>query len=479
MLFTPRVASNVTFTYDKNGNILAKREYGFTLMPMERMLCEAEAPVVHKYRYEGDKLLSLDGEECAYNDLGCPTTYLGKALSWNESGKMTSFAIDADTTATFAYDIMGKRISKQVGEAEAITFTYDGNGNLLSQSNGVKFLYDHAGIMGMTYGGNTYLYRKNIQGDVIALLNAEGKVIATYKYDAWGNHTVKVEEALDSGNFWQYNEVANLNPIRYRSYYYDTETGLYYLQARYYDPVACRFISRDDYSYLDPETVNGLNLFAYCGNNPVMCYDPSGHKTKWWQWALFAVGVALVTVAAGLAIFATGGAAAFGVGALIGSLSVGAAGAVVGGAIGYATGGVDGILGGALAGFGIGAIIGFVVGGLVGYSAATTPATKVHSVYISKTDDAVTYVGRTNNISRRAAEHAMNGKGVVPQEVARKLTLEQARGLEQALINKYGMIKNGGTLINKINSIAATNPIYAKAVAWGKRYLLRHFWKFL
>ena len=98
-----------------------------------------------------------------------------------------------------------------------------------------------------------------------------------------------------------------------------------------------------------------------------MYYDPSGHEPKWWQWALFGVGVALVAVAAGMAIIGTGGVAAFGMGALIGSLSIGAVGAVAGGAIGYAVDGVDGILGGALAGFGIGVIIGFAVGGSVSY----------------------------------------------------------------------------------------------------------------
>ena len=328
---------------------------------MERMLCEAETPVVHTYRYDGDKLLSLDGAECIYDNMGCPTVYLGKALAWNESGKLTSFAIDADTTATFAYDIMGKRISKQVGAAAAITFTYDGNGNLLSQSNGVKFLYDHAGIMGMTYGGNTYLYRKNIQGDVTALLNAEGKVIATYKYDAWGNHTVKVEEALDSGNFWQYNEVANLNPIRYRSYYYDTETGLYYLPARYYDPVACRFISRDDHSYLDPETVNGLNLFAYCGNDPVNKYDPTGH---------FLISTAVL------------------IGAIVGAVIGATAGGIVAynvakdsGAEGWELFGwtVTGILGGGVIGAAIGAAVGYGVGYLAGGTYASGLSAKAVS----------------------------------------------------------------------------------------------------
>lgn len=99
--------------------------------------------------------------------------------------------------------------------------------------------------------------------------------IATYHYDAWGNHKV-----LDAN----YNEITDtshighINPIRYRGYYYDSETGLYYCNARYYDPTTGRFISADDISYLDPETINGLNLFSYCGNNPVMNVDPSGHS---------------------------------------------------------------------------------------------------------------------------------------------------------------------------------------------------------
>ena len=77
------------------------------------------------------------------------------------------------------------------------------------------------------------------------------------------------------------NNVATLNPFRYRSYYFDEETGLYYLQSRYYDPELGRFISADSIEYLDPETLGGLNLYAYCGNNPVMGIDPNGNA--WWN----------------------------------------------------------------------------------------------------------------------------------------------------------------------------------------------------
>ena len=90
-----------------------------------------------------------------------------------------------------------------------------------------------------------------------------------YKYDAWGKCQTTV---VDSNA----NDIATLNPFRYRSYYFDTETGFYFLKTRYYDPEIGRFMTIDDISYLDPDSINGLNLYAYCGNNPVMGYDPNG-----------------------------------------------------------------------------------------------------------------------------------------------------------------------------------------------------------
>ena len=92
-----------------------------------------------------------------------------------------------------------------------------------------------------------------------------------YKYDAWGKCQTTVVDSTAT-------EIASLNPFRYRSYYYDTETKLYFLKTRYYDPEIGRFITIDDIGYLDPESINGLNLYAYCGDNPVMNFDPSGHS---------------------------------------------------------------------------------------------------------------------------------------------------------------------------------------------------------
>ena len=133
----------------------------------------------------------------------------------------------------------------------------------------MEFLYDHTGVFAVKHNNATYFYRKNAQNDIIALLDNTGNVVVKYNYDAWG----KCQTTIVDSNA---TEIATLNPFRYRSYYYDTETGFYFLKTRYYDPEIGRFMTIDDISYLDPESINGLNLYAYCGNNPVMNIDPIG-----------------------------------------------------------------------------------------------------------------------------------------------------------------------------------------------------------
>ena len=110
---------------------------------------------------------------------------------------------------------------------------------------------------------NTYYYILNAQGDVVKLIAPSGNVYAEYSYDAWGN-------ILDSTG-----SLRNTNPLRYRGYYFDKETGFYYLQSRYYDPAVRRFLNADSYSSTGQGFL-GFNMFAYCNNNPVNCVDPSG-----------------------------------------------------------------------------------------------------------------------------------------------------------------------------------------------------------
>ena len=112
---------------------------------------------------------------------------------------------------------------------------------------------------------NTYYYILNAQGDVVKLIAPSGNVYAEYSYDAWGN-------ILDSTG-----SLRNTNPLRYRGYYFDKETGFYYLQSRYYDPIVKRFLNADSYGSTGQGFL-GYNMFAYSGNNPIRRSDPSGHS---------------------------------------------------------------------------------------------------------------------------------------------------------------------------------------------------------
>ena len=116
----------------------------------------------------------------------------------------------------------------------------------------------------MQTGDSTYYYVMNLQGDVVALLDASGNAVASYAYDPYG----KVLSAEGT--------MAETNPLRYRGYYYDTESGLYYLQSRYYDPATCRFINADGYASTG-QGVWGCNMFAYCNNDPVNLNDSKGN----------------------------------------------------------------------------------------------------------------------------------------------------------------------------------------------------------
>lgn len=341
------------YSYDNKGNILCKRTTNFTL---KESVEECEFTSV-QYEYDGDKLLFYGTESCEYDDIGNPTTYRGKSVSWSNGRQMMNY----DGTA-FTYDGLGRRLSKG-----SITYTYDSNNRVIKQSNGIEFLYDNSGVAGIIYSNGTYLYRKDGQGNIVALIDSNGNIVVEYKYDAWGNHAVLDANEADINDAAH---IGNMNPYRYRSYYYDTETGLFYLTSRYYDLETGRFINADDVSYINPETINGLNLYAYCGNNPVMNVDPNG-TLKWWQNLLIALGGILIIAALVVATVATGGAAAglagaIAVGALKGALIGGVVGAAVGAGIGYAVGGIEGFWTGLAIGFTGGALIGAIIGGVAG-----------------------------------------------------------------------------------------------------------------
>ncbi len=307
------------YTYDNCGNILFKREAAYTVKAEEKI---SDYTGETQYCYDGDRLIQYNGETFEYDIFGNPLNYKGKKLEWQYGKRLVKYG-----DLEFAYDGYGRRIKK-----DNIVYTYDSNGTLLKQTDGedtLEFIYDNGGLCGFKHITNEtneavetnethYIYRKNIQGDITAIINEEGNEVARYSYDAWGNHAAL---DADGNDIIDPKHIGLLNPFRYRGYYYDDETGLYYLQTRYYDPEIGRFISQDDVSYLDPEHINGLNLYAYCLNNPVMMTDPDGTIPKWLKWLFFGLAVAVIAVAAVVACVATGGAALVAAAVAIGGIA--------------------------------------------------------------------------------------------------------------------------------------------------------------
>lgn len=375
---------NNKYTYDKAGNIATITENGLeaakyvydglnrlvrennSIMGKTSVVYDAAGNILYKtingrrtkYRYSQngwkDQLISLtEGDQTfnfEYDVLGNPTLYKDVPMQW-KGRRLTSY-----NGVNYAYDVNGIRTSK-VRNGIEYKYIYDGN-NLIaeqhiqgSNSEWIYYLYGVDGVTGFRYNDTTYLYRKNVQGDVTHIYTESGEQVAHYAYDAWGNVQILQERY----------EIATINPFRYRSYYFDEESKFYYLQTRYYDPALGRFISADSIEYLDPETIGGLNLYAYCGNNPVMDVDPEGK----FSWKGLLKIICAVVIVAGLITAAalTGGAV------LIGA----ATGALLGATIGLGTGIQNSIEQGGnwLDNIGDGMFSGAITGALSGALAAT------------------------------------------------------------------------------------------------------------
>ena len=138
----------------------------------------------------------------------------------------------------------------------------------------IEFIFDsHSKLVGLTTAEGEYFYVRDIPGNIIGLVDSYGEYVIKYKYNSWGKLLSKLPAEGDE-NFCL---AARFNPFMYKGYYYDRETNLFLVSSRYYSPELCRWISPDDIEYLDPESVNGLNLYCYCFNNPIMYKDSSGH----------------------------------------------------------------------------------------------------------------------------------------------------------------------------------------------------------
>ena len=257
-------------------------------------------------------LTNFNGQTITYDEIGNPLQYRdGMSFTWAKGRQLQGITKDG-LNASYTYDENGLRISKTVNGVTTKIFRTNGQPVGMNSSDGkdVTFILDGDGkVYGVHYdhysfdqlSSATYYFAFNAQGDVIGIYDFGGRLMATYDYDEWGNCTVNVLAADSNGHAIDSpDHVAQVNPFRYRGYFYDAETGFYYVSSRYYDPEIGRWINADNQIAGVGGEVLGYNMFAYCMNNPVNMSDPTGNWPSWSNLlkgsAWLAVGITAVCV---------------------------------------------------------------------------------------------------------------------------------------------------------------------------------------
>ena len=408
-----------------------------------------------------DLLTSYDGQALTTDAIGNLTNDGTWSYSWQHGRQLKQMSrpdASGDTEMIcFRYDSGGHRIGKDSGvyhasysggeivyAGETTRTSYSYLGDTLTQVNidaptgstSLHFTYDEIGPMSVTYDGAEYFYLKNAQGDVTGLVNSSGTQVVAYTYDAWGNPLTTTGTMADT--------LGKLNPFRYRGYVYDTETGLYYLQSRYYNPETGRFVNADGYVSTGQGIV-GNNMFAYAINNPISYSDHSGN---------FAISTAIAIIAA------------------VALSYVGAIAATspkfrrdISSAANYL------------------------------YDKAQKAADKIRNSTksVEKTRDKrpsnntvyqlvdntgqPQYIGRTTNLEARKESHAQNPyrKDLKLEVIASNLTYEESRGLEQIAMLQCHTLNPGNYTNNQINGISPFNPRLSSYMDAGRNIAIRYW----
>ena len=411
------------YSYDAGGNLVSVQKNG---------------EVIKSYTYGDaswkDLLTAFNGQSITYDAIGNPLSYRGMTLSWAGGRRLASVSKEG-LSASYVYNTDGIRTQKTVN---GVTTNYylDGN-SILRQVTGndvLEFFYDANGVLGFYYNNTPYYYLKNLQGDIVGILDANGTQVVSYTYDAWGAPLSVTGTAADT--------IGQINPFRYRSYYYDNETGLYYLNSRYYDPETYRFLNADA-AIGEIGEIQGTNMFVYAFNSPLIFSDCTGNWPKL-STIFTAVAVVATVVAVAAVCVATAGLASV---------------AVVGGGtmlVATAT---------TTAALGVAATAGKVAIAAIG--AATVSKTyenlpRNHTVYGLQDPNTgrIEYVGRTTNPTQRAQAHKKNQARAHLEMVILNTGLNavEARGVEQIQMLKHHTINTTDKMNNQINGISPSNP---------------------
>ena len=261
---------DIEYKYDNNGNITKAGNDTFTYDNLNRLRSVNGWPVSYSstnpgnpetyrdtvYRFEGRRLKSVSepmgiGEQKTVDYIYASNELIIK--------KVLGYCYDDDRdseefTTQYYYDV--DKLVTEINPYCRLDFLYDENGSLygLIKDNSSKFFYVR-----------DYLH------NILGIVDRNGKLIVKYSYDAYGNNK-GIEDTSGIG-------IGSYNPFRYKGYYYDDDTEMYYCKSRFYVPKWRRWLNSDSINYLEPQNITCLNLFAYCNNNPVMYVDPSGNFT--------------------------------------------------------------------------------------------------------------------------------------------------------------------------------------------------------
>lgn len=418
------------YNYDQFGNLLSKKTKD---LETDKVLDTIN------YSYQNsqwqDQLTDYNGKNMTYDEIGNLIS-IGEnvTLNWINGRSLSSYRdVSKNITINYQYDKNGLRNSKIVN-GKKIKYYLENNDIIYEEreNDSIFYLYDLTGIAGLKYNGSVYYYVKNFQNDIIGILDDNYSQIVKYEYDSWGKVlSIKDEnenEITDKDN------IGWINPYRYRSYYYDIETELYYLNNRYYNPEWGRFINADGMVRVDDATV-GNNLYAYANNNPILFADSNGN---------FAISMSI--------------------GTLVSAVLISAAAAMAIRPIVRETVGI------------VSNVIASAKTAIQSRVTATTkaktttsikpqaPEPREHNVYVlrEQATKIVRYVGRTKDKDATERRHKANPArtDLKFDPVVENVTKEEARGLEQMLIIDCRTLRRGNYMYNQINGVSAKNPKY-------------------